>query len=170
MIDNSDVNALLHEAISAGEPFVLFNNFSALIQKHMGGQFPYRIIHVRTPFTCVGVREVKYRYSPSKGLTEIFVRQYIRSILGQAVTPYITSGTLGVLSSDLEHFLNVEWPFTLRPDDYDALAKTVYAFCNSSRLVNRVIRDTKESPANIKINFFKTIVDMMTRFMKVFSK
>lgn len=171
MIDNSDVNAMLHEAINAGQPTDIFDEYKDLLERYLGkDQFPYLTVQVRTPFTCIGARAVKYQFSPSMGITEMFVRKYIRNALGSAYKPHLSSGTIRVLTEDLEHFLNREWPFKLNPDNLDGLAKVIYSFCICSRLMDRIISDTKKSPENIKISFFKTMVGIMTRFMRLFTK
>lgn len=170
-INNNDLNYLINKALSTKPYDEIIEEFKKIIVDDLNSkQITCQPKEIRTPFSCIGVRRMHYRYrvissTPAAKIT----RSYIKAMLGELSSPYLSANTVKRLRELFEDHLNSRCR-ECSPTDIDALAYQAYIFASNTQLIDFLIRDTEEHPKNIKITFFKRIISLMSNVFKVFSR
>lgn len=196
MIDNSDLNALLKEATKV-KPFetviqdlkgylervvvpleetehketnTRYAGTSRFIPKVTSAHIGYEKKEVFSPYACIGVKRYLYVYHFSDSVIANIVGQYIQSTepLLQWESLEFNSVELSWLAFEVRERL-LDSP-DLHPYDLDRMARRIIRILGQSKGVRKMTRAITTHPANVKVTFFKWIVNSLSNLIKVFSK
>lgn len=188
MLDNSDLNNLIREAMEA-KPFNLvieeLRKYLSTVVKPLDetrysestffdGTCDHTTIAVRSnhigftrrelysPYKCIGVPTYQYRYYISPQVAANVAAQYILASEPLLKLEGISFDrvTVSCLAEELEIFLNKQK--NISPYDKERLARLMVSACGESFMLKRMLKETAHHPRNLKITFFKKVISLLS--------